>query len=184
MHRPECVFENSADHTDASLLQMSANPDDLTQQEKAGKTATLKLHVPLCDADSTDSTTASDGVELALLDTFRFGENSRAKGFEHVNDHLPKYSALLDVSVPDSIDLRDKYPKCFPTLSGKAEGTETVRNQGTCGSCWAFAAATTTMTNLCISVNGASDTHNGDNDRMEVSTQKIISCKPKGESTQ
>merc|ERR1719215_313964 len=54
-----------------------------------------------------------------------------------------------------------------------------------CGSCWAFAGATTAMTNLCTSSNSVSArTHNGDSDRTEVSVQKIMSCKPTGASTQ
>jgi len=41
------------------------------------------------------------------------------------------------------------------------------------------------MTNLCTSSNSVSaKTHNGDTDRMEVSVEKIMACKPTGAATQ
>jgi cathepsin B len=173
-HHPDCTYEYSTDHTDASFLE-SNDPAEATK----GLVATLKLNVPLCDADDKDG--GSDLTD-SLLQQFSFGENSLYVGMEHVNDDIPVYSAL-EVEVPSSLDFRTEYSKCYPALPGMKPGTETVRNQGTCGSCWAFASATSTMANLCITDTANKHSFFKSGDRFEVSVQKIMSCKAKGQST-
>jgi cathepsin B len=173
-HHPDCAFETSADHTDASLLE-----SDGPAEETKGLIATLKLNVPLCDADNKDG---GDDLTDSLLQQYSFGEDSLYVGNEHINDDIPAYSAL-EVEVPSSLDFRSKYSACYPALSDKGPGTETVRNQGTCGSCWAFAAATSTMANLCITDTSNKHSFAKPSDRFEVSVQKIMSCKAEGAST-
>merc|ERR1740138_1148407 len=173
-HHPDCAYETSADHTDAAFLELGG-----PTEETKGLIATLKLNVPLCDADDKDG--GSDLTD-SLLQQFSFGEDSFYVGNEHVNDDIPKYSAL-EIEVPSSLDFRSKYSRCYPSLSGKGPGTETVRNQGTCGSCWAFASSTSTMANLCITDTAKKHSFASAGDRFEVSVQKIMSCKAKGAST-
>jgi len=102
------------------------------------------------------------------------GELSLYKGYEYVHDLLPHVtgeSLLGKTSPAQSVDLRDQFPVCFPD-----HGTEVVRNQAQCGSCWAFASATTTMNELCVSGMGGAQSLATSSDRYEVSVAQIMSC--------
>jgi len=184
-HDIACEFEVSAENEDAKLVQrgppVKTEPADgsgptLKEQlpeEKKGLVATLVMETDLCNADEVSTMSAED--KTFFLSAISMGELSRYKGFEHVNDDLPVIteSVLMQRSeaVPAEIDLRKKYPKCY-TDSFK----EPVRDQGQCGSCWAFAAASATMNNLCGSGDGSYQVMKDDSDRFEVSVQQIMSC--------
>eukprot|EP00933_Yihiella_yeosuensis_P047626 TRINITY_DN434_c0_g1_i2.p1 TRINITY_DN434_c0_g1~~TRINITY_DN434_c0_g1_i2.p1 ORF type:complete len:860 (-),score=204.77 TRINITY_DN434_c0_g1_i2:141-2720(-) len=182
MHHPLCLFETSRNHTDASLLEVTRVSRHDPLKDLKG---TVELAVPICDAASKASMEPHAAAIARESLSFAMGENSRYKGFEHVLDNLPVYSALeLEGETPSAVDLRSKFPMCFPKLGGsKHQYTEVVRDQGSCGSCWAFAGASLTANNLCISGSGK-NMFNKPKDRAEVSVQKIISCKPQGKNQQ
>jgi len=65
---------------------------------------------------------------------------------------------LLGEAIPESFDPREKWPDC-PTI-------REIRDQGGCGSCWAFGAVTAMSDRLCI--------HNGL--KVNVSAENLLSC--------
>lgn len=72
-------------------------------------------------------------------------------------DHAEKLKEL-DVLVHDvpndlpvSFDARDQWPNC-PTI-------KEVRDQGSCGSCWAFGAVEAMSDRVCIASNGQKNAH-------------------------
>jgi len=144
-HSVECDFEMTHDK-DAQLLEFTKQ--DELPEEKEGMTAKVAMKSKLCDIDKASSLTQEEAHVAEMLVEHPMGELSRAKGYEHVNDGLPKL-AFDEETTASSYDLRTAYSNCFPGTSG----SEVVRNQGTCGSCWAFASASALMANLCISSN-------------------------------
>uniref|UniRef100_A0A8C6KP43 Cathepsin B n=4 Tax=Nothobranchius furzeri TaxID=105023 RepID=A0A8C6KP43_NOTFU len=62
--------------------------------------------------------------------------------------------------LPDSFDPRQQWPNC-PTL-------QQIRDQGSCGSCWAFGAVEAISDRLCIQSNGKIS--------LEISAEDLLSC--------
>ncbi|GAB6019818.1 hypothetical protein CHUAL_001359 [Chamberlinius hualienensis] len=73
------------------------------------------------------------------------------------HDNLTKQSAF---SIPASFDAREQWPNC-PTI-------KEIRDQGSCGSCWAIAAVTAISDRICIHSNGQQIPH--------LSAEELISC--------
>ncbi|KAF4533276.1 hypothetical protein B566_EDAN010511 [Ephemera danica] len=76
---------------------------------------------------------------------------------------LPEKTHDLEANVediPDSFDSREAWPHC-PTL-------REVRDQGSCGSCWAFGAVEAMSDRVCIHSNGNLNFH--------FSSEDLVSC--------
>jgi len=64
------------------------------------------------------------------------------------------------IALPDSFDAREQWPQCASIGS--------IRDQGHCGSCWAFGAAEALTDRLCIQSKGQV--------KIALSTQDLTSC--------
>lgn len=66
-----------------------------------------------------------------------------------------------DIEIPDSYDTREKW-------GGSCPSTKEIRDQGSCGSCWAFGAVGALTDRICIHANGAQNPH--------ISAENLLSC--------
>ncbi|XP_028252376.1 cathepsin Bb [Parambassis ranga] len=64
------------------------------------------------------------------------------------------------IKLPDSFDPRKQWPNC-PTI-------KQIRDQGSCGSCWAFGAVEAISDRLCI--------HTGGKISLEISAEDLLTC--------
>ncbi|XP_061901995.1 phospholipase ABHD3-like [Entelurus aequoreus] len=64
------------------------------------------------------------------------------------------------IKLPDSFDARQQWPKCATVKQ--------IRDQGSCGSCWAFGAAEAISDRLCI--------HSSGEISVEISAEDLLSC--------
>ena len=76
-------------------------------------------------------------------------------------DAAPHRAQLASLEIPSSFDARSAFPMCGKTIGF-------IRNQGHCGSCWAFGAVETLADRICIASKGA--------DNFRLSAQSLIDC--------
>jgi len=63
-------------------------------------------------------------------------------------------------AIPDSFDARDQWASC--------QSVKEIRDQGQCGSCWAFGAVEAMNDRICIHSSGASQVH--------LSVEDVVTC--------
>ncbi|VVC33805.1 Cysteine peptidase, cysteine active site,Peptidase C1A, papain C-terminal,Cysteine peptidase [Cinara cedri] len=86
-------------------------------------------------------------------------------GVHKSNEDYPKLEQLVSYSevsnqLPENFDAREHWPEC-PTI-------KEVRDQGSCGSCWAFGAVEAMSDRVCIHSKGAVNFH--------FSAENLVSC--------
>ncbi|KAE8573219.1 Cat27 [Halyomorpha halys] len=98
-----------------------------------------------------------------------FGENttvSSLKGLLGVRKNkllklpLREKHTIPDKDIPESFDAREHWPEC--------ESIRHIRDQGTCGSCWAVAAAGAFTDRVCIATKGKFTT--------PLSAEELLAC--------
>ncbi|XGW01744.1 hypothetical protein V3C99_014111 [Haemonchus contortus] len=83
---------------------------------------------------------------VAIPDEFRVDEKT--------------HDDIEDAAIPDSFDARTQWPQC-PSI-------RSIRDQSSCGSCWAFGAAEAMTDRICIASNGK--------EQFTISADDILSC--------
>ncbi|XP_076812619.1 cathepsin B-like [Clavelina lepadiformis] len=71
-----------------------------------------------------------------------------------------KYHELTATEIPDTFDARKQWPNC-PSISK-------IRDQGSCGSCWAFGAVEAMSDRYCIASNGKIE--------VDISSEDLLTC--------
>ena len=121
--------------------------------------------LPQSTIDYINSVQSSWVASKEWVGTMTLGQ---AKSF--VSSHLTRedmpaeynWGALLNsFTAPTSFDSRTRWPKCI----------HPIRDQGQCGSCWAFAASEALSDKFCISSKGATD--------VVLSPQYLVDCDTK-----
>jgi cathepsin B len=92
---------------------------------------------------------------------------AEVKGLMGVLEGGPKLARKVEwktavAALPDSFDARDKWPQCASVIGH-------IRDQSSCGSCWAFAAVEAMSDRNCIA-------HGNTTAHVEVSAQDMNSC--------
>jgi cathepsin B len=73
---------------------------------------------------------------------------------------LPSKKISLNKNLPTNFDLRERWPQC--------DSLKEIRDQSTCGSCWAFGAAEAMSDRICIASEGKL--------QVRISTENLLSC--------
>ncbi|PSN37482.1 Cathepsin B [Blattella germanica] len=71
-----------------------------------------------------------------------------------------RYHSVDETQLPENFDSREQWPDC-PTI-------KEIRDQGTCGSCWAFGAVEAMSDRVCIHSKGQNNFH--------FSAENLVSC--------
>eukprot|EP00066_Takifugu_rubripes_P006749 XP_003971767.1 PREDICTED: cathepsin B [Takifugu rubripes] len=120
-------------------------------------------HLPLLSSEMIDfinkvNTTWTAGQNFHNVDS------SYVKGLCGTFLKGPKLPQVLHntegIRLPDSFDARKQWPDC--------RTIQQIRDQGSCGSCWAFGAAEAISDRLCI--------HSGSKISLEISAEDLLSC--------
>jgi cathepsin B len=109
--------------------------------------------------DKTWEATTYSEFENLSLDEFRKTRLGGRQRHGMKGDDLPvaNYDDLVN-AVPTNFDARTQWPKCI----------QAIRNQQSCGSCWAFASAEPLGDRFCIATNGTVS--------KVLSPQYLVSC--------
>ncbi|KAH1020667.1 hypothetical protein HUJ04_010283, partial [Dendroctonus ponderosae] len=133
--------------------------------------------VAVCHGTSLDLHPLSDEYIASINEkatTWKAGKNFEVEDWERVKKIaagvLPRKAALRFVTqsnphdeseeVPESFDARENWPRC--------DSLKQIRDQSSCGSCWAFGAVEAMSDRICI--------HSDQSKQVYVSAEDLNSC--------
>ncbi|XP_015792203.1 cathepsin B isoform X1 [Tetranychus urticae] len=79
------------------------------------------------------------------------------------NISLPEADIQIAEDIPERFDAREQWPYC--------SSISNIRDQGACGSCWAFNAAAAMSDRICIASGGEL--------QVELSAEDVLACAPR-----
>ncbi|CAD6192882.1 unnamed protein product [Caenorhabditis auriculariae] len=85
-------------------------------------------------------------------------KNTQVSDLDRMNEMT--HPEIDDSTIPESFDSRTQWPNC-PSI-------QKIRDQSSCGSCWAVSAAEAISDRICIASNGAT--------QLSISADDILSC--------
>ncbi|XP_046918598.2 cathepsin B-like [Dermatophagoides farinae] len=71
-----------------------------------------------------------------------------------------KHDHISDENIPENFDARKQWPNC--------KSIQQIRDQGSCGSCWAFGAVEAISDRICIA--------SGQKTQVEISAEDLLTC--------
>ncbi|XP_054155342.1 cathepsin B-like [Oppia nitens] len=103
-----------------------------------------------------------------LNTTWKAGKNSytsedikvRLGALEEPDLVFLKHEIDENIEIPESFDAREEWPHC--------ESIKEIRDQGSCGSCWALAVVEAISDRICIATKGQQ--------QVEISAENLIAC--------
>jgi len=129
--------------------------------------------------DSPPKTAKLEGVTKEFVDslnpkTWQAGINRKFNGMtlEDIKTLMGAMKEPADMKAPPATHYSDSYvaPSAFDSRTAwpSCPSVGHIRDQSTCGSCWAFGAVEAMSDRLCIATNGTTD--------VELSTEDMVSC--------
>ena len=123
----------------ASRSQYSRIADEINRSS-TGWTAALAPNIPYDDDNALRGWLGA----ISISDSQAHSELASIASYETARGRSGRKLQVAPISAyPASLDLRQKYPLC--------SSIRTIRNQGSCGSCWAFATMNSLTDRWCIS---------------------------------
>ena len=102
------------------------------------------------------------GMPSEQMRNYLLGVKSSDNATREAEQNLQSGSSIWDIfsylRLPSNFDWRAKHPSCL----------NPIRNQGNCGSCWAFAASEILSDRYCLKSNA--------NEKTMLSPQYLVSC--------
>lgn len=141
--------------------------------------AMASCHTTVPEEHLDHDTIREDIIELInneMETTWKAGVNNKFKNtslrdFQKYLGALETPKAVLEQALPKMVfDDNQDLPENFDSRTNwsSCESIKEIRDQSTCGSCWAFAASETMSDRVCI--------HSGQKDQSRISSEDILSC--------